>query len=102
MVTYNVVLPDAYVGLPADFSTQMFVWFHTKIDMHALQHGIKPDDGVMGEVKAITPLDHNQVSVDVEFTAADRPERFELKPLVATHDCQSILKGFSAFFKKVT
>ena len=100
MVTYNVVLPDAYVGLPADFSTRMFVWFHTKIDMHALQHGIKPDDGVMGEVKAITPLDHNQVSVDVEFTAADHPDRFELRPLVTPSDSGGLLKGFSAFFKR--
>lgn len=97
MFTYPVVVPNQF---EYDLGHPLYVWFHTKINTQAILDHWRPEDGVMGDVRAVrpNPTDTEGWLVDVKFTAADRPERFELQPLLATLDGALQLIGFSAFF----
>jgi hypothetical protein len=91
-------------GFDYDLSYDMYVWYHTKINAHAITEHYKPDDGVMGTVKAIRPDPINPYlwSVDVDYTAVDLPDLFELHPISTAVDNQLILLGFSVFPKGVS
>lgn len=101
MFTYEVSMPTAW---DYDLSYSMYVWYHTKINTHAIAEHYKPDDGVMGIVKAIRPdpASPDKWLVDVVFTAADLPTRFEIQPLLIALEDRLLLLGFSAFHKRVS
>lgn len=99
MFTYRVVVPRSF---EYELGHPMYVWFHTKINPIAIEEEWQPNDGVMGRVRALRP-DPDAAQgwlVDVEFTAADVPERFYLQPLMSVLDDMLCLVGFSAFFKR--